>query len=104
MIPTGNFKIFLLSEPKKDGSNTTCIVGIPASRKKAAPLQLQLTGYSKLMQETIKNAKQGDEVEVITNQTPFCLIQESDMMLMVKELHQKVKFKRPTLIHCMEVY
>ena len=60
MIPTGNFKIFLLSEPKKDGSNTTCIVGIPASRKKAAPLQLQLTGYSKLMQETIKNAKQGD--------------------------------------------
>ncbi len=51
MIPTGNFKIFLLSEPKKDGSNTTCIVGIPASRKKAAPLELQLTGYSKLMQE-----------------------------------------------------
>ena len=60
MIPTGNFKIFLLSEPKKDGSNTTCIVGIPASRKKAAPLQLQLTGYSKLMQETINNAQKGD--------------------------------------------
>ena len=60
MIPTGNFKIFLLSEPKKDGSNTTCVVGIPASRKKAAPLQLQLTGYSKLMQETINNAQKGD--------------------------------------------
>ena len=60
MIPTGNFKIFLLSEPKKDGSNTTCIVGIPPSRKKAAPLQLQLIAYSKLMQETLNNAQKGD--------------------------------------------
>ena len=60
MIPTGNFKIFLLSKPSRIEGKTTCTIGLPPSRNKTVPLNLQLTAYSKLMQETLSKAESGD--------------------------------------------
>ena len=60
MIPTGNFKVILLSKPSQaTNKKTTAIVGIPPSRNKTVPLQLELNVYSKQMQETLNNGESG---------------------------------------------